>query len=153
MGDAVELRTIETPCIDDDATGYATFQSHNQKVVSNGRGYFVAYLRRRNEAYTAQQWRLVRSRDGGRTWRTLHEETNATNPPCLETDDEDNLYLVRPDWAWNQSYLYRFLARDDYATPLVSQIPGSVHGKFALEIDLPRRRLYYFSANNTFQWT
>jgi hypothetical protein len=155
MADPPRLRTIETTCVDDDATGYATFQSHNQKVISNRRGYFMAYLRRRNEAYTAQQWRLIQSQDGGHTWRTLHEETNATNPPCLETDDADNVYLIRPDWgnaewAQNKSYLYRFLARDDYARPLVTEIPGSVHGKFALEIDLPRQRLYYFSANNTF---
>jgi len=155
MGHAAPLAPIETFCVDADATGYATFQSHNQKVVSNGRGYFMAYLRRRNEPYTAQQWRLVWSRDGGRTWSTLHEETNATNPPCLETDEQDNLYLVRPDWgnaewAQNKSYLYRFLARDDYARPIITEIPNSVHGKFALEIDEPRGQLYYFSANNTF---
>ena len=150
-----KLKTIWTTCVDEEATGYATFQSHNQKVVSNRRGYFMAYLRSRNEEYTAQQWRLIWSQDGGQNWRILHEATNATNPAVLETDQADNIYLVRPDWGdakWssNKSFLYRFLASDDYSKPVITEIPGSVHGKYAMEIDEPRGQLYYFSANNTF---
>ena len=150
-----KLKSIWTTCVDEEATGYATFQSHNQKVVSNRRGYFMAYLRSRNEEYTAQQWRLIWSQDGGQNWRILHEATNATNPAVLETDEADNIYLVRPDWGdakWssNTSYLYRFLGSNDYSKPLITEIPGSVHGKYAMEIDEPRGQLYYFSANNTF---
>src|SRR5215510_353313 len=90
------LTRIELTCVDPAATGYGTFQSHNQKVVSNRRGIFMTHIRTRNEAYTAQQWRLSWSRDGGRNFETLHEATHPTNPPVLETDDADNLYLVRP---------------------------------------------------------
>ncbi|MEA3402361.1 MAG: hypothetical protein U9R79_14080 [Armatimonadota bacterium] len=145
-----QVPTIQTTCVDDDATGYATFQSHNQKVVSNRRGIFMTYIRRRNDPYTAQQWRLLWSRDGGRSFQTLHEDTHATNPAVLETDAEDTIYLVRPDFADGNSYLYRFLAADDYAEPRISTIPGSSHGKFAMALDPGRRQLYYFSANNTF---
>ncbi len=145
-----ELAEIQTQCVDDDATGYATFQSHNQKVVSNRRGIFMAHIRRRNEPYTAQQWRLLWSQDGGQSFQTLYEATHATNPAALETDEEDNVYLVRPDFGDGNSYLYRFLAADDYAEPRVSTIPASSHGKFAMAIDEPRGQLYYFSANNTF---
>jgi hypothetical protein len=150
-----DLETIWTKCVDDNATGYATFQSNNQKVVSNRRGYFMAYIRSRNEAYTAQQWRLIWSQDGGRNWTVLHEATNATNPAVLETDSRDNVYLMRPDWekqTWseNSSLLYRFLASDDYSKPIITEIPGSVHGKYALEIDERRGQLYFFSANEWF---
>jgi hypothetical protein len=58
---------VELVCVDSKATGYATFQSYNQKVVSNRHGIFLTHIRSRNEAYTAQQWRLSRSTDGGKT--------------------------------------------------------------------------------------
>ena len=53
---------IELICVDDNATGYGTFQSHNQKVVRNEKGIFMTHIRTRNEAYTAQEWRLSWSR-------------------------------------------------------------------------------------------
>ncbi len=58
---------------DDRATGYGTFQSHNQKVVSNRSGIFMTHIRTRNAPYTAQQWRLSRSTDGGKSFITLYE--------------------------------------------------------------------------------
>src|SRR5690349_80999 len=73
------LTRIELTCVDPAATGYGTFQSHNQKVVANRRGYFMTHIRTRNEAYTAQQWRLSWSRDGGRSFETLYQDTHATN--------------------------------------------------------------------------
>lgn len=144
------LTTIETVCVDDNATGYATFQSHNQKVVSNRNGIFMTHIRSRNEPYTAQQWRLSWSRDGGKTFSTLYEATNATNPPVLETDERDNLYLVRPDFLDGQAYLYRFRAEDRYVEPLVSKIENGAAGKYCLMYDQPRQQLYYFAHNNTF---
>lgn len=149
-GAHADLATILTTCLDPSATGYGTFQSHNQKVVSNANGIFVSHIRTRNEAYTAQQWRLSRSRDAGKTFETIFESTNPTNPPALETDPDDNVYLVRPDWGDNNSYLYRFLSTNSYRDPLITTIPDSVHGKFAMCLDPKRRQLYYFSANNTF---
>ncbi|MFH1265195.1 MAG: hypothetical protein ABIK89_05665, partial [Planctomycetota bacterium] len=55
------LAAVELVSIDDEAVGYATFQSHNQKVVWNRRGIFTTHIRTRNEPYTAQTWRLSRS--------------------------------------------------------------------------------------------
>lgn len=142
--------TIELTCVDANATGYGTFQSHNQKLVANGRGIFMTHIRTRNEAYTAQQWRLSWSRDGGKSFETLYEATNATNPPVLETDAEDNLYLVRPDFVDNNAYLYRFLAAANYRDPIITKIPNAAAGKYCLAIDLPRKQLYFFSHNNMF---
>jgi hypothetical protein len=144
------LTDVELACVDEDATHYGTFQSHNQKVVSNRNGIFMTHIRTRNPEYTAQQWRLSRSTDGGQTFTIIHEETNATNPPVLETDEAGNIYLARPDFLDGNAYLYRFLAEDDYARPRISTIPGGSAGKFAMAYDRARRRLYYFAHNNTF---
>jgi len=142
--------SIEMSLIDEHATPYATFQSHNQKVVSNRRGIFATYLKSRNQAYTAQEWRLVTSSDDGKTFAALFSEVAASSAPALETDLEDNLYLARPDFVDGHAYLYRFRAANDYREPLITRIPGGSAGKYALANDLHRGQLYYFAHNNTF---
>src|ERR1700752_2605583 len=83
---------IEVTLLDDDAIAYATFASHNQKVVANREGMFVTYIRTSNTNYTGQQWRLSQSKDGGRTWGTVHEAIHATSAPVIETDAVSRLY-------------------------------------------------------------
>ena len=144
------IREIELTCIDPQVTGYAVFQSHNQKVLANQHGIFATYNRTRNEKYTAQNWRLMRSVDDGKTFTLVYEETSATNPPVLETDDSGNLYLFRSDDVSNSARLYRFLAADNFSKPLITVIPGAGAGKFSAAIDLPRKQLYYFSHNEKF---
>ena len=73
------VTSIQLTCVDPQATGYGTFQSHNQKVVSNRRGIFMTHLRSRNEAYTAQSWRLSWTTNAGESFVTLFAATNATN--------------------------------------------------------------------------
>ncbi len=141
---------IQFTCVDQEAIGYATFQSHNQKVLVNRKGIFLTYLRRRNEAYTAQEWRLMRSIDGGQTFSVVYDATHATNPPVMETDAEDNVYLVRSDFLDGNAYLFRFLASRDYQEPILTPIPGGAAGKYCMSIDPERRLLYYFAHNNTF---
>ena len=140
---------IEVTLVDKEAIGYGTFQNHNQKVVQNQGGIFMTHIRSRNEPYTAQQWRLSRSIDGGKTFSTVHEATHATNPPVLETDADGNVYLVRVDWTEGNGYLYRFKA-PDYAKPEVTAIPGAAAGKYAMLLDRQRRQLYFFAHNDTF---
>jgi hypothetical protein len=144
------LATIELTCVDPEATGYGTFQSHNQKVVANRRGIFMTHIRTRNEPYTAQQWRLSWSRDDGRTFETLYEATHATSPPVLETDDANNVYLIRPDFVDGNAYLYRFLAQLDYREPTITPIPNGAAGKFSMALDRARGQIYYFAHNNSF---
>jgi hypothetical protein len=142
--------SIQLVCVDAQAAGYGTFQSHNQKVVSNRRGIFMTHIRSRNEAYTAQSWRLSWSTNGGEGFATLFAATNATNPALLESDADDNLYLVRPDFIDGHAYLYRFLAREDYREAHVTRIPNGSAGKFAMVLDAGRKQLAYFAHNNTF---
>jgi hypothetical protein len=144
------LNSIETTCVDPSATGYGTFQSHNQKVVANARGIFMTHIRTRNEPYTAQQWRLSWSRDGGKTFETLYEATHATNPPILETDEAGNIYLIRPDFVDTHAYLYRFPAEKDYAEPVVTRIPHGAAGKYSMVLDRLRKQIYYFAHNTSF---
>jgi hypothetical protein len=147
---ALELNKIELTCVDTQAIGYATFQSHNQKVVSNQRGIFMTHIRTRNEPYTAQQWRLSWSRDGGRKFETIHEATDATNPPVLETDDADNIFLIRPDFKDGHAYLYRFMAAKNFRDPTITRIKGGAAGKYSMVLDRNRKQIYYFAHNNTF---
>lgn len=137
------MTSIELTLVDDDAIAFATFQSHNQKVVSNRHGIFITYLKAANEQYMAQHWRLARSTDGGKTFTTVYEDAHPTNPPVIETDEEGNIYLVRPDFADDNAYLYRFLAKDGFQKPLISKMPEGSAGKFAMTIDLRRKQLYY----------
>jgi len=144
------IQNIELTVVDPVAIGYGTFQSHNQKVVANRRGFFMTHIRTRNEDYTAQQWRLSWSRNGGRNFATLFESTDATNPPLLETDDQDNLYVIRPDFVDGHAYLLRFFATNDYRAPLISRITNGSAGKYSMVLDSARRQLAYFAHNNTF---
>lgn len=148
--DARKYREIEVVCVDPHAHGYATFQSHNQKVVANRHGIFMTHLRSRNEAYTAQQWRLLRSQDGGKSFATIYEATDPTNPPVIESDAAGNIYLIRPDFVDRNAYLYRFGKADDYQTPTITEIPGASAGKYAMEIDEVRRQIYFMAHNGTF---
>lgn len=150
VGDTPRVGTIQLVCVDSQATGYGTFQSHNQKVVINRRGIFMTHIRSRNEAYTAQSWRLSRSTNGGESFIPLFAATNATNPPVLETDAQDNLYLARPDFVDGHAYLYRFVAKENYREPHITRIPNGSAGKYAMVLDPRREQLAYFAHNNTF---
>lgn len=136
--------------VDDQAIGYATFQSHNQKVIQNSHGIFMAYIRSRNEPYTAQNWRLIRSIDGGKTFAVIHDATDATNPPVLETDLHGNVYMIRQDFLKNSAYLYIMNPTREYRDPSITMIPDAAAGKYSMVIDELRSRLYYFAHNNTF---
>jgi len=138
---------IQLTLLDEDATGYATFQSHNQKVVVNQYGIFVAYIRARNEEYTAQTWRLMRSTDEGQSFATIFEEVAGTNPPAMETDRHGNLYLMRQSYGsgTGSSWLYMFRPETGFTNPSTYEVPGGDSGKYAMVFDPGRNRLYYFS--------
>ena len=141
----IGLAEVRLTLLDAEAGGYATFQSHNQKVASNAHGIFTTHIRSRNEAFTAQQWRLSRSVDGGASFETVYESVDATNPPAIETGAAGNLYLVRSDFVDGSASLYRFQADDGYAQPTVTRIPGASAGKYCMSLDQARGRLYYFA--------
>jgi len=145
---ASPLIPIELTQVDDQAIAYATFQSHNQKVVSNRHGIFITYVQSANDNYMAQKWLLANSSDGGRTFQPLFEETRATSAPALETDRWGGLYLARPDFADGNAYLSRFATPS--AKPVTTTLVGGSAGKYCQLLDEARQRIYYFAHNGTF---
>ena len=141
---------VQLTQIDRRVTHYATFQSHNQKVVANQHGYFTTHIRDRDKPYLAQTWRLSRSTDRGKSFKTIFQQTDATNPPVIESDAEGNIYLVRVDFNSGDAFLCRFDAAKDFTEPTVTKIPGAAAGKYAMVLDEKRHRLFFFSHNNSF---
>lgn len=144
------LAPIALTRVDAEATGYATFQSHNQKLVETRHGLFAAYIRTRNADFTAQTWRLVRSTDGGRTFSTLYEAVHATNPPTLEADSRGNLYLIRVDLVSGDAALYIFQAERRFRDPRIILLPGGAAGKYAACLDERRNSLYFLAHSGRF---
>jgi hypothetical protein len=146
---------IRLTLVDQPVIHYATFQSHNQKVVEGGGLIFTSHVRSRNEDYTDQCWRLSISRDRGASFVTFVEQTNATNPPVLECDRHGNLYLIRVDFNSGDAFLDRWEAtkirswlesqQANGLSPQTTRIPGGTAGKYAAVIDQPRDQLYFFS--------
>jgi hypothetical protein len=145
-----DLLPIELTLVDDHAIAFGTFQSHNQKIVSNDNGIFMTHVRQANKEYTAQTWRLSRSTDAGKSFATVFEATDATSSPALETDERGTIYATRPDYVDGHAYLYRFDA-PDYREPKITRIPGAAAGKYCMMLDARRRQLYYLAHNQEFR--
>lgn len=141
---------IALTLVDDQAIAFATFQSHNQKVVSNQAGIFVTYVHKSNHDYTSQLWRLAHSVDGGKSFRTIYEATHATSAPALETDSLGTLYLAHPDFLDGNAYLLRYMNPTSGMPTSTSELTGGSAGKYCLLLDEPRQQLYWFAHNNTF---
>jgi hypothetical protein len=139
------LRKIELTCIDDQVIHSATFQSNTQHVVSNRNGIFAAFVKTRNEDYSAQNWRLVRSVDGGRNFSLVAEGIAATNPPVLESDDDGNVYLCRVDWKNNNTAIDCFSSASDYKETRTLDLSGVAGGKFAMSLDRFRKQLCFIT--------
>ncbi len=139
---------IEMLLVANSNTGAATFHSHNQNVVSNSRGIFMTYILSANDDFTAQHWQLIHSKDGGQSFEVLIDEIAGTNPPVLETDAFDNIYLARPEFSLVDAELFKLQSVNDYAMPSMSvTLPGGKFGKYAMAIDEVDQHIHYFSAN------
>ena len=153
-GDNMNIGVIETTLVERGATFYATFQSHNQKVVATPDGIFMTYSRNR-EAYDpakpggeAARWRLARSNDGGKTFQTVFEAIHGTRAPVLETDEAGDLYMTHPDWndPRRPFHFYRFARGGDYGKPTITAIPDIACGaKYTMVYD-PTRKQFYIAA-------
>jgi len=123
-------------------TGTAgTFQSHNQKVVHNNQGIFLTYEYQKDPVI----WRLMRSTDNGKSFKTVYESRVQTAPPAMETDERGYIYLTHPDWEKKTTHFLRFTSENGYTAPDIQQIyPDVTSGaKFAMAYDKKRRRLYH----------
>ena len=139
---------IHLTLVDDQAIGFATFQSHNQKAVKNQHGIFMTYVQQSNDDYSAQKWRLMRSTDDGRSFTEVMAETRATSAPAIETARDGSIFFARPDFKDGNAYLSRLDAPQD--NPTTTTLTGGAAGKYCMLLDQPRGQLYYFAHNGTF---
>lgn len=147
---------IQVTTVDSQASFYGTYQSHNQKVVSNQNGYFMTYVHQTTNKDASNEndtWRLARSIDGGTVFTTVYEGNSGTRAPVIETDS-DNIYLIEGNWLnpTNNAHFYKFSSSNNYQSPVI-QITlnlGVISAKYAMEIDEIRGQLYYFTLPGTF---
>ncbi len=76
---------------------------------------------------------------------TLHESTDQTTPPALETEGAANLNIGRPDWVSLEAVLVRLLAAEDYRVPHATCVPKAASGKYAMALDEPRGQVCYLA--------
>ncbi|MCI0541158.1 MAG: hypothetical protein L0Z50_38640 [Verrucomicrobiales bacterium] len=129
--------------VSDSKQPYATFQSHNQKVVENAYGVFMTYLAAGDDK-TSNTWRLARSTDGGASFQTIYEASALTRAPVLETDQAGSLCLIQTHWGQKNADFMRFDPARDFKHPLISKMAGPLHAwKNTSCYDPTRQRLYF----------
>jgi hypothetical protein len=140
---SVESSRVPVPVVttvDADVTGYGTFQSHNQKVVSTRYGIFMTYAK---TPFDGALWRLVRSVDGGRTFEVVWEAVNSTHPPAIEAAADGTIYLVHGEQTTDAAYFYRLSPATSFAPEALATVGGAHAQKFSLLLDEARGTLYY----------
>ncbi len=143
---------VEIFSVDLDATGYGTFQSHNQKVIANQYGIFLAYMHRDIGDDPSSNWRLLRSTNRGGAFSLVHQNSHNTHPPILETDEHGNIYMIHSDWfnSPQNSYFNKFNPEDNFSVPLIRTISNTGNAqKYVMMYDRQRQKFYYI-ANNDF---
>lgn len=137
---------LQTQLIDTRATAYATFQSHNQKIVHNANGLFCTSLHSTSNpvTYTDQLWQLRQSTDNGRTWAILYSDRTYDQCPIIETDSNNNIYIATINSTATQTIFLKFDS-SDYTTPSVTtNVNITLSSKMTMHIDEANNRLYYF---------
>ncbi len=129
---------------------YATFSSHNQKVISNAHGYFMTYLTKWQLDAMGNiennDWELAQSTDGGNSWQVLYRETGVdTRAPAIETDEKNNIYLtLGVSYGGPARFLAFGLSRDnEYRLVNNMQLQNGWCDKFCMLFDPIRKQIYY----------
>ena len=133
---------VKLTLIDSNAIGYATFQSHNQKVVSSSQGVFLAYNYAASENYRSNSWRLVFCTNSASSFGTVLDVPGTIHPPVLETDSEMRVFLAHAAYDGN-AYLYQVapLAIGGIRGPFT--ITNGYSGKICMSFDSSSRELAY----------
>ena len=88
-------------------------------------------------------WRLVRSVDGGHTFKTIWEAVHQTHPPALEAAADGTLYMAHGDETSLASYVYRLSPATSFALEPFATIDAGYAQKFSLLLDEARGRIHY----------
>jgi hypothetical protein len=138
---------------------FATFASHNQRVVETRDGLFVVHLtamypgskwRDGSPLDTKVDWQLLRSTDGGATLARLYagNRQGAHVSPILESDAAGNLYVFEQQFTTltgGDVGLLKFSPTLGFTSPTRSVIPGMASDKFSAVYDSALDVFYYGS--------
>ncbi len=128
--------------------GYATAQSHNQLLVGNSRGIFLAYLDAfRHGPEKKSSWTLLHSEDKGGSFRTLYHASGSV-APTVETDEEDNIYVFSSEeveGGGGKLVFYKFASSHDFQLQTTKSITITKHfNRINAYYDRGRRLFYFF---------
>jgi hypothetical protein len=140
---------------------FATFGSHNQRIVDDADGLFVVHLThmypgstwaRGNPLDTQSDWQLLRSTDQGASFQRLyHGDRTATHvSPILDGDARGNLYVFEQHFTalkGEDATMLRFDPTSGFNSPSRTRIPGMASDKFSAVYD-PIRDLFYYTATS-----
>ena len=148
---AVDYIDIPTTMLEPDAAMRTTGQSYNQSVVSNDNGIFLTYKVDENATYYATYY-LLRSTDGGQTFTQLYTERAMTITPTLETDADNNVYLMHltnVEGVSDKFIQYYKFSPPDYELSISNSFADSEitvnGGKMAMALDQKRNRIYFMA--------
>jgi hypothetical protein len=147
LAPATSVSEVVLTQVDTNCTYYATFQSHNQKVVQNDNGIFMTYLIDYDDQWMGR-WRLVRSTDGGMTFQEVYTSpVVSSKTACIETDEHNNILAVCGDegQTGNPFLFHRFLAEKDYQEPEIFKINFAASGKYSMFYDQDSGEAYLFN--------
>jgi len=130
------LSEVQLIRVDENCTYYATFQSHNQKVLQNENGIFLTYLVDYEDvAPWPGYWRLMRSTDGGQTFEEVYTSSIVgSKAACIETDQASNVYALCGNGSdRNRPFLiFRFSAERNYTDPEIWRLNNAESGKYCM---------------------
>ena len=120
------------------------FTSHNQKVVENDNGIFCTF----NGIV------MDRSTNGGQTFTEVYNSgnTNTLKAPTIETDENNNIYLIYPDPSGTATRFQKFTAANGYTSPTINKTfsQATSDSKFSSFYDQGRQRLYHATQHGYF---
>jgi autotransporter-associated beta strand protein len=114
------------------------FQSHNQKVVENANGIFCTF----------NGIALDRSTNGGLTFTNVYTRglnVDTYRAPTIETDENNNIYLIYPEPDLSRTRFEKFTSANGYTSPTITKTftQASSSSKFASCYDQPRQQFYH----------
>jgi len=104
-------KTVMTWIEDVTTSAFATFGSHNQRVVETPQGIYLTYQINEPGRHQNGDWRLVMTRDLGATWTVVHS-ARGTRPPAVVADSAGNVHLVHSDPDSDRMHVYSFSGPD-----------------------------------------
>lgn len=127
---------------------FGTFQSNNQRLAYSPGGIFMSYVVDWNRHSDAATGVIVRSTNGGASWRRiLTVRLRDHDPATLQTDSAGNVYAFQsgPVSAPHDAFMYIFPRSADYTNNGSNYLVlnHGYSGKFASAYDPSTNRLFY----------